>query len=108
MYSNDQLCFSCSNACGGCSWSSKFIPVENWDAVKTVTSNGVDSYKIIKCPEYIFDGTCVRCVSFNENYDKPEEWYKVCPNFIGTQGYGDCFRYINKYKVELDNEKYEL
>jgi len=53
-----QPCWTCQNACGGCSWSRSFKPVEGWTAEKTfLQSNGeyAESYKIIKCPEYIKD-----------------------------------------------------
>lgn len=29
------LCWSCKNACGGCSWSKSFAPVEGWTARPT-------------------------------------------------------------------------
>lgn len=48
-------CWTCKNACGGCSWSRDFIPVEGWNAVKTQymdCGNVVDSYFIKSCPEY--------------------------------------------------------
>lgn len=51
-----QPCWTCRNACGGCSWSREFQPVEGWTAEKTVIpSNGeyAESYRIVKCPEYI-------------------------------------------------------
>ena len=53
-----QLCYSCKKACGGCSWSKKFEPVEGWTAVPTIIRNGfrnhqdTQSYKITACPEY--------------------------------------------------------
>lgn len=52
-----QPCWTCRNACGGCSWSREFQPVEGWTAEKTsIPSNGeyAESYKIIHCPEYKF------------------------------------------------------
>lgn len=44
---HDQLCWYCENACGGCSWSESFIPVEGWEAIKTG-----ESYHITFCPQY--------------------------------------------------------
>ena len=56
-YTKEQYnrCWTCKNACGGCSWSRDFIPVKGWDAEKTyLISNGehADSYYIKSCPEY--------------------------------------------------------
>ena len=48
-------CWTCKNACGGCSWSREFIPVDGWEAKKTFhPSNGkfAESYYIKSCPEY--------------------------------------------------------
>ena len=50
-----QACWTCKNACGGCSWSRDFTPVEGWEAVPVVIpSNGefAETYKIICCPKY--------------------------------------------------------
>lgn len=54
-------CWDCKNAVGGCSWSSRFIPVDGWDARET-TIRGVPagartpSYHVISCPEFVPDG----------------------------------------------------
>ena len=48
-------CWTCQNACGGCSWSKDFQPVKGWQAEKTfLPSNGefAESYRIIECPQY--------------------------------------------------------
>lgn len=53
---NTQLCWRCKNACGGCSWSKSFIPVEGWDADPVVIKDSegdIDSYKIKRCPQFI-------------------------------------------------------
>lgn len=50
-----QLCFSCKKACGGCSWSTWFRPVQGWKAVPTKIRQGyqtVESFHIMDCPEY--------------------------------------------------------
>lgn len=50
------ICWSCKKACGSCSWSSKFKPVEGWTAIPTFIKmqyGGKDaSYIVLKCPEY--------------------------------------------------------
>lgn len=58
------LCWDCENACGRCSWSRKFIPVDGWDAIPTkvlvwnTTQDGerirvyVDSFDVYSCPEF--------------------------------------------------------
>ena len=58
-----QPCWYCKNYINGCSWSRSFIPVEGWTAkpVKRVYgfANGetkvINTYKIIKCPEFVSD-----------------------------------------------------
>ena len=62
----ETICWTCKNACGGCSWSKRFEPVKGWKAKKTKiktgrTANGVkkfyyeDSFIVLKCPEYAKD-----------------------------------------------------
>ena len=49
------LCWTCRNACGGCSWSRDFQPVKGWEAVPTYhISNGehANSFHVYKCPLY--------------------------------------------------------
>ena len=51
-----QLCWRCANACGGCSWSKDFTPVEGWEATPHLIKDkrgGISSYKIRKCPQFI-------------------------------------------------------
>ena len=48
-------CITCGNACGGCSWSQDFTPVEGWIAEPTVNREGVESFHVIDCPEYCKD-----------------------------------------------------
>jgi hypothetical protein len=53
---NEQLCFSCKNACGGCNWSRDFSPVIGWDATPSIVKDKegyIESYRISGCPEYI-------------------------------------------------------
>ena len=65
---NDTLCWACAkSACLGCSWIKSNIPVNGWDAEKTIIKNSVyvdkknypkltPSYKVNACPEYEYDG----------------------------------------------------
>ena len=53
----EQLCWSCSKACGGsdCPWANKLQPVEGWVATKKITKDAgkiIESYRITKCPLY--------------------------------------------------------
>ena len=54
-----QICWTCKNACGGCSWSSELKPVKGWKAkptnIKCEDGRTARSYKITFCPEYIPD-----------------------------------------------------
>lgn len=52
---NEQLCWTCSKACGDCSWSKSFNLVEGCDAEPVVVKDkegDIYSYKIKKCPQY--------------------------------------------------------
>lgn len=46
-------CWTCRKACGGCSWSKEFKPVEGWDATENILADGtLRGYEIRFCPEY--------------------------------------------------------
>lgn len=52
---NEQLCWTCGNACDRCSWIREFQPVAGWDAVPTIIKDKegyMESYKISRCPNY--------------------------------------------------------
>ena len=52
-----QLCFNCSYATGGCSWSRQFVPVQGWDAEPTIIrdseSDDISSFRIKSCPQFL-------------------------------------------------------
>ena len=55
-----QLCWTCQNAVGGCSWSNgSFTPIKGWTAEPTSyhysKCNCEQGYAISACPEYIHD-----------------------------------------------------
>lgn len=51
---NEQICWRCANATGGCPWSKDLKPVKGWRARKTFIKDsgkfGYTSYKILYCP----------------------------------------------------------
>ena len=55
----DTLCWTCVNACGGCSWSNHWehSPVPGWKATRTrIRNTNTDddgSYLVEECPEYV-------------------------------------------------------
>ena len=54
---DDQPCWICKKACGTCTWSAAFIPVNGWEATPVTVKDkegDIRSYKISKCPEFIF------------------------------------------------------
>ena len=56
----ETLCWTCKNAAGAqrCSWSSEFIPVEGWNAMRSdLQCDGrmIESYCVIECPQYMVD-----------------------------------------------------
>jgi hypothetical protein len=54
----EQPCWSCTKACGGCSWSKSLKPIEGWKAEKRILQTArkyepqIETYKILYCPEY--------------------------------------------------------
>lgn len=70
------ICIDCQKACGGCSWSRSFTPVEGWTAEKVVIRNGIidhkvrntETYHIIECPEFVRDKP--RSKDKNENREQ--------------------------------------
>ena len=53
----EQLCWSCSKACGGsdCPWANKLQPVEGWTAKPSIVMSNyhqINTYRIIECPLY--------------------------------------------------------
>lgn len=52
---DEQICWRCKNACGGCSWSHNLTPVNGWKATFIKREDDeLDTYKIIYCPEFIY------------------------------------------------------
>ncbi len=54
---NEQLCWDCQRATGGCCWSAFARPIKGWTAEKTQIPNGcadefIDSYLISACPHF--------------------------------------------------------
>lgn len=52
------LCWECDKACGRCSWSKDFTPVEGWKAIPTKIRKRdnnygyMDSFIVLECPEF--------------------------------------------------------
>ena len=53
---NETLCWTCSKATGGCSWSREETPIKNWVA-EEVKHEDFISYNVKKCPYYSLDKT---------------------------------------------------
>lgn len=86
-----QLCFFCKNACGGCSWSRNFTPVEGWTA-KMVIRKGIiherycKTYDIISCPEFVYDGMCTKCLNCPEEEKRNPLYGNQCKYARFTNG----------------------
>lgn len=60
MQDKQTLCWRCANACGGCSWSADFVPVDGWNAISTVIhadhgrgfEEDVPSFIVTACPQF--------------------------------------------------------
>lgn len=105
MQYKEQLCFNCSKACGGCSWSRSFKPVEGWKAKFRKSSSCKDStYAIEECPEFEYDGVCLRCINFDkEIYQeiKSMDYKDFCKSYCKFGSAEMCSNYKNKYKEKL-------
>ena len=56
--SYNQLCWRCKNSCGTCSWSRNLMPVKGWVAEPSVIKQQgikLHTYKVIECPQFIFE-----------------------------------------------------
>ena len=68
MQDKATICWKCSRACGGCSWSAAFIPVEGWTAKPTKINHDfadgrhqvIDSFRVDQCPQFENDETRYR------------------------------------------------
>lgn len=49
---DEQPCWDCTHACGGCNWSSGLRPVEGWQAEEKPTEDGLGTFHILYCPEF--------------------------------------------------------
>ena len=60
-----QLCWTCQNACGGCSWADRLEPVSGWTATPVImrykdkNMRDLETYSITACPEYTEDARAV-------------------------------------------------
>ena len=82
-----QLCFSCKNACGGCSWSRCGEPVDGWVATPTIILQNAEeknSYSISECPQYEYDGFCKKCEKSKEYRENDDFCSDICPHFYRT------------------------
>ena len=56
MPNQSTICWNCSKACRGCSWSRNFQPVDGWQATptKVYQANGktLDSFIVHNCPQF--------------------------------------------------------
>lgn len=92
-----QPCWVCKNSIGVCSWSYNFTPVEGWKAKPTkIVVNGKyeDSYKIIECPQFKYDGLCTKC-DYCPPSKRDDAFYSdKCKMFVGC-GSTACERFTH-------------
>lgn len=87
----EQLCWSCSKACGGCSWSSALIAIEDWEAREVKGG----SFDIKNCPEYEYDGRCLRCEHYS-SFPIDAQYYHIFCKHYKDSGYGSCRNFKQK------------
>lgn len=86
-----QLCWVCKNACGGCEWSSEFVPVPGWDAKASKKIPG-GSYAIKSCPKFEYDGQCTKCNKCPIPHRNNHRFSDIC-NFYAGVGNTGCFNF---------------
>lgn len=107
MY-DEQLCWSCKKACGGCLWSAFLKPVKGWEAESTVVIDNryiSNSYSVKSCPEYEYDGICLRCIHYNPAYPEPKLYHTVCKFCHSKRKSGDCTKFRTEPMEEDEDEK---
>lgn len=69
-YQPNTLCELCEKACGFCSWSREFRPVEGWEAIRSdiverdsasdrrMKVRVSESYIVVSCPEFLLTPRC--------------------------------------------------
>lgn len=93
----ETLCWTCQNACGGCSWSKSFTPVEGWDA-KPTKHKHVDSF-LSKNVLNIFKMNTERkmgdvCIYTNFN------WYVIDSNICNIRFFDNLlYRLVNRLVI---------
>lgn len=82
-------CWTCKHAGnGGCAWDDSGLPVEGWVATKHDFPNEkYNSYTVLECPMYIYDGECLNCVRNTSGVT--ECLYDMCAYF-NKQRIGAC------------------
>ena len=90
-------CWSCTKACGGCSWTElddtgevKFQPVPGWTAIPTKIQirshsnmRNSESYLVLDCPEYEWDG---KRLAFGQGIGTPIEKLDFFGNVLARYG----------------------
>ena len=54
MCNKGTLCWKCSNATGGCSWSKSLLPIDGWETEEKIIDHQ-PTHKVISCPEFVAD-----------------------------------------------------
>ena len=69
MASKFSICWDCSKATQGCSWSDYFKPVKNWTAIKyePTSTKPYTTYLVQECPEFDRDAYNGGQIRINKN-----------------------------------------
>lgn len=91
---DNSICWCCEKSCTAeCSWSREFIPVDGWTAEPWKTANGVDSFLVRECPEFV------------KEIREGRDWQKLdnegCVNLVERVMEVARFDYIRCRKEEL-------
>lgn len=95
-----KICSVCEKAINGCSWSRTFTPIMGWQAIKTkikrvkgaTIKSDIESYKILYCPEFLYDGMCYRCKRCPKEHKRNENWANVCQYYYNNMG--ECGNFL--------------
>lgn len=96
MCNKGTLCWGCSNATGGCSWSKSLLPVAGWEAEAT-TVDGLPTHRVVSCPEFERDNKKKAPVTANKTLN-----LKTIERYINTENN------FNKLNHLLFDEHFKL
>lgn len=90
------ICWDCAKACGGCSWSKDYVPVQGWTATQKnmyYDKREIESYIVHECPMFTPDKPMTKAELERQTYKKP---YRDLANAVIKLSADDYVADVNK------------